>query len=767
MTLPNIKTLVPKSILFLLITGMLAGASVEFYNVSWGTGTLLGEFSLKWGMAFLLFVGFCILCLVAAGFVLWDKHKTEPLLRRLVTLRERMGRFRWLAAIVVLILPIWFFQYSPWGVVFSKPYTRLLIWCLTILLLAFFLSQDSDNACTWPGILIGAVLCGAGFVLTNPLGTVTSYPFSLGWSEGNRLWDYSLLFGKQLYVFPPKDPPSAYLDLGRQLVGGLPFLIPHLSVGVERFWIALMEILPYLLLGWLAFRPAEKTGNLSWILAGVWSFMFLNQGPIHAPLLVCAILVVFAWRKPLWAAIPLVAIAGYFALVSRTTYVFAPAMWVVMLEFGGAILDKGRVGPSVWGRSISLGLAGLLGGFGTQMITAFQSTILIAARGGTVAAGVKAAAGVAATTVTATATNQPLLWYRLFPNATYGYGILFGLLVAVGPLLIILFFQAAHDWKLNLLQKLSIILPLAAFLVVGLIVSTKIGGGGDLHNMDMFLIGLIFSAAIAWRAKGAQWVASIQKETIWMQAALLLLIVIPAYQPLMALRPLSFAQDANWLAVLADAKKPKDLGSLPSDQAIQSNLLELRGAVKTAEGQGDVLFLDQRQLLTFGYIENVTLVPEYEKKQMMDQALSSNANYFKPLLCRPGLAPFFPDHQRPPADTHQGQRLWIWRGEQRLGQVGGQTSIVLLRRERYPVGCTCGIVNPSPSSHRLFQYIAIEARYEPALSSAARCTPFPAGTPYALPVAPFGDHPSGPGDDRSGEGGQPLSGSAAGARWGH
>jgi hypothetical protein len=23
---------------------------------------------------------------------------------------------------------------------------------------------------------------------------VTSYPFSLGWSDGNRLWDYSILF---------------------------------------------------------------------------------------------------------------------------------------------------------------------------------------------------------------------------------------------------------------------------------------------------------------------------------------------------------------------------------------------------------------------------------------------------------------------------------------------------------------------------------------------------------------------------------------------
>ena len=240
------------------------------------------------------------------------------------------------------------------------------------------------------------------------------------------------------------------------------------------------------------------------------------------------------------------------------------------------------------------------------------------------------AASAAVTTVTSAGTDQPLLWYRLFPNATYGSGILLGLLIAVGPLIVILAFQAVHSWKLNLLQKLSILLPLCAFLVVGLIVSTKIGGGGDLHNLDMFLIALLFAAALAWKGGGAEWLAAIQNEKIWMQASVLLLFAIPAFQPLMALRPLSFAKDANWLAVLADVEKPKDLGSLPSEGAIQADLQELNQAMKTAQGQGDVLFMDQRQLLTFGYIRDVALVPEYEKKLMMDEALSSNAAYFQP-----------------------------------------------------------------------------------------------------------------------------------------
>jgi hypothetical protein len=45
----------------------------------------------------------------------------------------------------------------------------------------------------------------------------------------------------------------------------------------------------------------------------------------------------------------------------------------------------------------------------------------------------------------------------------------------------------------SLAKSRAIVLPLLAFLVVGLIVSTKIGGGGDLHNLDMFLIGIFFA----------------------------------------------------------------------------------------------------------------------------------------------------------------------------------------------------------------------------------------------------------------------------------
>ena len=47
-----------------------------------------------------------------------------------------------------------------------------------------------------------------------------------------------------------------------------------------------------------------------------------------------------------------------------------------------------------------------------------------------------------------------------------------------------------------------------------------------------------------------------------------------------------------------------------------------------AEG-GEVLFMDQRQLLTFGYLGQIPLVPEYEKKLVMDKAMSGDKDYFE------------------------------------------------------------------------------------------------------------------------------------------
>jgi hypothetical protein len=394
-----------------------------------------------------------------------------------------------------------------------------------------------------------------------------------------------------------------------------------------------MTIVPYVVLGWIAFCLPRSSSKLLPFIAGLWAWMFLSQGPIHAPLLWCALLVALAWERPVWLAFPIVALAAYFATISRDTWVFAPAMWIVMLELGSAALDQNRRLSRIWLRLGALGVAGLAGipfsyrlvGIGNWM----KSLILDDTAAGA-APSISPGAELIPPALSAV-TDQPLLLYRLFPNATYGNGILLGLLIATLPLVVILvYLNTSRTWILNIWQKLVLLLPLSAFLIVGLIVSTKIGGGGDLHNMDMFLIGLMFTAALAWRGGGAEWLSAVDRSPIWVRSVLMLMLMILGFRPLMTLHPIKYSGDAEWLARLTDVSTIRALDLLPSDAETQSVLEVIRGHVEKAEMEGDVLFMDQRQLLTFGYIRDIQLIWEYEKKWMMDKALSGDVVYFEP-----------------------------------------------------------------------------------------------------------------------------------------
>ncbi|MFN3492631.1 MAG: hypothetical protein ACK40V_10470, partial [Anaerolineales bacterium] len=278
---------------------------------------------------------------------------------------------------------------------------------------------------------------------------------------------------------------------------------------------------------------------------------------------------------------------------------------------------------TAWVRAITLALTGFIGGqYGKNIISFINSGAQISA---SPAISVNQAVSMVA------APSQPLLWYRLLPTDTYPLGILFGLLIATLPLIALLsYLIITNKWQLNLWQKLALLGPLAAFLAVGIIVSTKIGGGGDLHNMDMFLIGLMFTGVVAWEKAGKQWFNEIPFAPVWIKINLVLFFALPGLFALGGMRSFAFAEDAAWLAVLTDAPNEKALDMIPSDAVVNNALDVIQEEVNLAVAQGgEVLFIDQRQLLTFGYITNVPFVPEYEKKILMNNALGSRQTYFQ------------------------------------------------------------------------------------------------------------------------------------------
>ena len=609
----------------LLLAGfgyILVRACVEFHAVAWGSGVWLGEFSLKWGVGFFVFVLFCILSWIGLALIFWRRNLLAGWGEQIVLVREKLGSFRWLVVLVLLIFPVWFLQYTPWGVVFSGLYFRLFLWIYVIFGLTIFL-HSGERLLKWSSLLAALLLTSSAISFAAALINVYDYPFSLSWSEGNRLWDYSIPFGRDIYLYPADGEIFSLTDLARRIVGGLPFLFSNPTIAVERFWVGLTTIIPYVILGLAAFRSDIKNKKL-WLLLALFTFIFLKQGPIHPPLVLCAFVVALLWRRPLWLALPLIFVTGYLAEESRFTWLFAPGIWIVMLEFSGAVLDSGRLQKSTWWRAGALGLSGALGGYFGKTMVDWIKALFASGEPASLAGG-----AISVSSVTSSVSEHPLLWYRLFPNATYGSGILLALLIAVAPTIALLvYLSATRKWVMNTWQKLGIILPLLAFLVVGLVVSTKIGGGGDLHNLDMFLIGIFFTAVIAWENGGKQWLSLIEASPAWIKGTLILLLVIPGIQPLSMLRSAQFAEDLFWLVTLTDVSAPKFLGMLPPQEEVDDILQTIRREVDARKSQGEVLFLDQRQLLTFGYVKDVALVPDYEKKLLMNEAMGDSASYF-------------------------------------------------------------------------------------------------------------------------------------------
>src|SRR5690606_6172657 len=146
-----------------------------------------------------------------------------------------------------------------------------------------------------------------------------------------------------------------------------------------------------------------------WLLASLWTMIFLNQGPIYTPLIWIAILVTATRRMPLWLGALVVVLASYYAIFSRSTWMFAPGIWAALIAFVEANPHGVRTTFQRWGRAIVFGLAGI---FGSNLIQPIQVLIKTWREGGAPSSSQLGAAMGAVG-------RQPLLWDRLLPNPTF------------------------------------------------------------------------------------------------------------------------------------------------------------------------------------------------------------------------------------------------------------------------------------------------------------------------------------------------------------
>ena len=521
-------------------------------------------------------------------FVLYSAYG-ENIRQRLVSWREQLGSARTVLIVLLCLVPI-LHRYLV------KPETyivyddiRFTILILAVWLVAYFGLRSSDRLISPEslGLSLGTLIFIAFLARASLL--VIDYPFSLSWSEGNRFYDYSLVFGQSLYNYPGHIV-NPYSSPGRYGLWGVLFLWPGLPIWVHRLWNLILLTLPVVIFAALItrkLRPAFlRYGTLLWI-----SLFLTVLAPLHPPFVIAsAVAVLFAFDASLVKRGSSLAVASFYAGLSRWTWAVAPMAIGVIIEL--ILYYPRRIGP--WWRrllpSMMLAAVSLLAGL-LPSISQYFSLV----QGASLSSG------------------QPLLWYRLLPNDTLGPGVLFLVLRYTLPILIILVsWLILRRWQLDWVQRLAVLGALTGFFVIGLVISTKIGGGGDLHNLDMFLVTLIVVTVLALMSID---VGTLQRnESVWLTALVCFLLFWVVY-PFLPLNPGSNSH--AWL-------------SLPNENKIAEAFSTVNTEVTKFAKSGEVLFMDHRQLLTFGYLPEVPFVPEYEKKYMMDQAMANNATYFQP-----------------------------------------------------------------------------------------------------------------------------------------
>jgi hypothetical protein len=208
-----------------------------------------------------------------------------------------------------------------------------------------------------------------------------------------------------------------------------------------------------------------------------------------------------------------------------------------------------------------------------------------------------------------TSLTSNLLWYRLLPNASYQYGVLPAALIASLPLWIaILAVLRQRRDDIHPLRLGLVFATLLALFAGGLVVSMKIGGGVDIHNLDAYWSVLLIVTAYLVFARYTPETGTQTSPINLHWSVLALLVIVPA-----------------WFA-LQGSVSFKTYDPIRT----QSVLAQIQAQVDAVNAQGgEILFITQRHLVSMHMLDGVTMVPEYEREELMEMAMGNNQEYLQ------------------------------------------------------------------------------------------------------------------------------------------
>lgn len=520
---------------------------------------------------------------------------------------KRLGKFNFVLFLLGISVFAFLFLTRPFGAYtrFVDSYIlRLLAFWLLSLLGALLLKSAGLQQSRGVLLATSALVAASGFKLASFFSEISTTPFSLGWSEASRYYYASLFFSHQLYGI---EIPPTVLHPTRYLMQAVPFLIPGASLLVHRIWQVLLWLVATPLTAWLLARRLEISQRLIRILFILWTCLFLLMAPVYYHLLVPLILVLWGFnRQRFWQSLAVVLAASAWAGISRVNWYPVPGLLAATLYLLEQPLDQSDVGSSDsgaikkpnhltdWLKYLLPATAWVLAG-GLAAVAAQASYVLWSGN---------------PSEQFSSSFSSDLLWYRLFPSATYPLGILPAALLASIPLLVVIFgYLLKRKSSLHWLRVFGVCAILVVLFLGGIVVSVKIGGGSNLHNLDAYLALVLVVASYAYFNQ-----INPEKTTGS--------LVVEPYRPswfvttLLVLLPVLFT-----LSAAAGEKSP-------TRQEARQAILAIQEAVDQSIAQDKpVLFISQRQLLMFDEIHGPQMYPDYENVFLMEMAMANDPAY--------------------------------------------------------------------------------------------------------------------------------------------
>ena len=509
---------------------------------------------------------------------------------RTLSLLEFPAQLRW-AGFFLLPLAI-----AGYTLVFAVPFSHGLLgslgWVRALILWFFALTgmyglRALKKDIPWlTSFLLVLLFQALLHLLIKQVSEITSYPFAMGWSETSRYYYSSLFLSKQIYG---SRLPWPILHPSLHLLLAPPYLF-NAPLWFHRFW---QVFLRFALLGLTAqtliWRLQVKKRMFRWLL-WIWMLLFLFQGPVYFHLAIPLILMLWGFStrndRRTWFFLFL---ASVWSGLSRINWypmpgILASVLFLLEVPYRDKKLWRYLLKPTLWT------VAGFAIAFASQ-----RAYIALS--------------GIPDPDFFYTSLTSNLLWYRLFPNPSYQYGVLPAALIASLPMWTAML--AVLRRQRGALHPLRLVLIFAALLVLfvgGLVVSMKIGGGVDIHNLDAYLGLLLIVTAYLVFARYVPETGNPANPVKLHWSLLSLLVVVPAWFALQGSIAFRTYDPVRTDAVLAK---------------LQAQVDEVN-----AQG-GEILFITQRHLVSMHMLDNVEMVPEYEREELMEMAMGDNEDYLQ------------------------------------------------------------------------------------------------------------------------------------------